>query len=252
MIRQLTLDEVELYIKDDTVRPHLSAEFRTSQNRQVWGLFEDQYTTQDQPSTAPLAVTCIAYAHGAPENESELDLFSLTDGIGTIDPPAHDPETRYANGWETLEQAMESCSESQDTVLTLYDNGTIINTLGEPMEFDSEGNLAPKRRPFMIQAEQNVVVYYTIWSYDPGAGARLLRELGEWVWNNRKEVWYWVTLSPLTEMAERFHLSNGAELFAKYPENQTFEYTKQFMDYDARMNELQGITNDNPQLLAED
>ena len=39
MLRQLTLDEVKKYIVDDTVRPHLSAEFRTTGNRQVWGFF---------------------------------------------------------------------------------------------------------------------------------------------------------------------------------------------------------------------
>lgn len=234
MIRQLTQDEVKLYIKDDTVRPHLSAEFRTSQNRQVWGLFEDQYTTEDQPNEKPLAVTCVAYAHGAPENESELDIFSSIDGTVTISPPQHLPNTRFENGWETVQEAMDSCSEQQDTTLTEYDNGTILNKYGEPMEYDSEGNLAPRRRPFMIQAEQNVLVYYTIWSYEKGAATRLLRELAEWVCDNRKEVWYWVTLSPLTEMAEKFHLKNGAKFFAKYANDQTFEYTEQFFDIDKK------------------
>ena len=69
MLRQLTSAEVEQYIADDPVRPHLSAEFRTTNGRQVWGLFDDS-------SLDPQAVICVAYTDNIPTSELELDWFS--------------------------------------------------------------------------------------------------------------------------------------------------------------------------------
>ena len=42
---------------------------------------------------------------------------------------------------------------------------------------------------------------------------------------NERGIKRFVTLSPLTEMAERFHIRNGATLLAKGNECQNFEYT---------------------------
>ena len=57
---------------------------------------------------------------------------------------------------------------------------------------------------------RDVAVFYTIWSYSPGAGAKLLREASKWLLNDYKNIKAIVTLSPQTEMARRFHLNNGA------------------------------------------
>ena len=57
---------------------------------------------------------------------------------------------------------------------------------------------------------KNVAVFYTIWSYSPGAGAALIRQAADWILREHSEVRDIVTLSPQTEMAKRFHLKNGA------------------------------------------
>jgi hypothetical protein len=57
-----------------------------------------------------------------------------------------------------------------------------------------------------------VAVFYTIWSYQPGAGRRLITQTRRWIQLNRVEVRQFVTLSPPTEMARVFHLRNGAEV----------------------------------------
>ncbi len=54
-------------------------------------------------------------------------------------------------------------------------------------------------------------VFYTIWSYAAGAGRRLIEEAQAEIKKTHPEVKTYVTLSPKTEMAERFHLKNGAE-----------------------------------------
>lgn len=59
---------------------------------------------------------------------------------------------------------------------------------------------------------KDVAVFYSIWSYSPGAGQALIKAAAEWIKNDYKEVKNIVTLSPQTKMAERFHLKNGAEV----------------------------------------
>jgi len=58
--------------------------------------------------------------------------------------------------------------------------------------------------------EHNVAVFYTIWSYSPGAGAALIKQAADWILKEHSEVNDIVTLSPQTEMARRFHIKNGA------------------------------------------
>jgi hypothetical protein len=64
----------------------------------------------------------------------------------------------------------------------------------------------------------NTAVFYTIWSYAQGAGRRLIEEAQAEIKLERPEVTTYVTLSPKTEMARKFHLKNGAEVFQ---ENET-------------------------------
>jgi len=58
----------------------------------------------------------------------------------------------------------------------------------------------------------HVAVFYTIWSYQPGAGRRLITQARRWIQDNRAEIKQFVTLSPPTDMARVFHLRNGAEV----------------------------------------
>ena len=55
-----------------------------------------------------------------------------------------------------------------------------------------------------------VAVFYTIWSYQPGAGRRLIQEAQRSIRVEFKDIKTFVTLSPPTEMARTFHLRNGA------------------------------------------
>ena len=69
-----------------------------------------------------------------------------------------------------------------------------------------------------------VVVFYTIWSYEPGAGRDLIFEARDWIIQNRPEIKRFVTLSPPTEMARRFHIKNGAQVYRQNPESVNYEY----------------------------
>ena len=65
---------------------------------------------------------------------------------------------------------------------------------------------------------KQTAVFYTIWSYAPGAGAELIKKAAEWIKGEHKDVENIVTLSPQTAMARRFHLKNGAQV---HKENET-------------------------------
>jgi len=69
-----------------------------------------------------------------------------------------------------------------------------------------------------------VAVFYTVWSYKPRAGRELVNGVAELISMQRKWVNRFVTLSPLTEMAEKFHLKNGATFLEKHKDCQNFEY----------------------------
>ena len=68
-------------------------------------------------------------------------------------------------------------------------------------------------------------VFYTIWSYKAGKGAELLFRSGKCIQEQYPSVTRFVTLSPKTNMARRFHLKNGAIVFRENIETVNYEYT---------------------------
>jgi len=53
-------------------------------------------------------------------------------------------------------------------------------------------------------------VFYTIWSYAAGAGRELIQQAQTSIQAEFPDISTYVTLSPKTEMARKFHLKNGA------------------------------------------
>ena len=70
----------------------------------------------------------------------------------------------------------------------------------------------------------NVAVFYTVWSYSKGAGREIIFAAQKEIQRKNPYIKRYVTLSPLTEMAERFHLRNGAVFLQKAETCQNFEY----------------------------
>jgi len=67
-------------------------------------------------------------------------------------------------------------------------------------------------------------VFYTVWSYDKGAGREIIFSTAEVIKREKPHIGRFCTLSPLTEMAEKFHLRNGASFLRKGDTCQNFEY----------------------------
>ena len=72
--------------------------------------------------------------------------------------------------------------------------------------------------------DQNVAVFYTIWSYSPGAGQALIKAAADWLLKDYKDIVNIVTLSPQTEMAKRFHIKNGATVHRTNETSVNYKY----------------------------
>lgn len=70
----------------------------------------------------------------------------------------------------------------------------------------------------------NTAVFYTIWSYAAGAGRKLIEEAQAEIKKSKPEVNTYVTLSPKTEMARKFHLRNGAEVYRENTDTVNYLY----------------------------
>lgn len=82
----------------------------------------------------------------------------------------------------------------------------------------------PKCESDMKWPGVDVAVFYTVWSYTKGAGREIIFAAQKEIQRKNPYIKRYVTLSPLTEMAERFHLRNGAKFVAKHDSCQNFEY----------------------------
>jgi len=72
--------------------------------------------------------------------------------------------------------------------------------------------------------QPTTAIFYTIWSYAPGAGLELLRETVNEIRSRFPYITRFVTLSPKTEMARRFHLKNGAFVMRENENTVNYEY----------------------------
>jgi hypothetical protein len=70
----------------------------------------------------------------------------------------------------------------------------------------------------------NTAVFYTIWSYAAGAGRELITQARSQIEQDHPEVKTFVTLSPKTEMARKFHHKNGATTYRENADSINYLY----------------------------
>ena len=81
-----------------------------------------------------------------------------------------------------------------------------------------------ERGLFKIDGEPIVAIFYTVWSYDKGSGRQVIFDAVDYIKKNKPNINRFVTLSPKTEMARRFHLKNGATIFRENETTVNYEY----------------------------
>lgn len=73
--------------------------------------------------------------------------------------------------------------------------------------------------------EPNTAVFYTIWSYVPGKASDLLFAVVDEIKKSYPTVTRFITLSPKTMTARKFHLRNGANIFRENEHTINYEYS---------------------------
>jgi hypothetical protein len=74
-------------------------------------------------------------------------------------------------------------------------------------------------------SQPTTAVFYTIWSYKPGSGKELIFQAVPKLKELHPTVNTFVTLSPKTEMARRFHLKNGAVELSVNDDTVNYDYS---------------------------
>jgi len=67
-------------------------------------------------------------------------------------------------------------------------------------------------------------VFYTIWSYAAGAGRSLIQQAQRSIEQEFPGIETYVTLSPKTDMARKFHLKNGAGVYRENSDTVNYIY----------------------------
>lgn len=120
----------------------------------------------------------------------------------------HLPMTwRVTNGREVYILEDDYAGIARAVVCVAYTNGIAI----------TEDDLNNTQDP-------DTAMFYTVWSYDKGAGREIIFSTAEVIQREKPHIKRYCTLSPLTEMAEKFHLRNGAKFLRKGDTCQNFEY----------------------------
>jgi len=86
-------------------------------------------------------------------------------------------------------------------------------------------SLVPEREAELFQpGDATIAVFYTIWSYRAGAGRELILNSVDRIRQDHPSIKRFVTLSPKTDMARRFHLRNGAIICQENQDTINYEY----------------------------
>jgi hypothetical protein len=72
--------------------------------------------------------------------------------------------------------------------------------------------------------QPTTAVFYTIWSYMAGSAANLIFDTVDAIREQFPTVTRFVTLSPKTEMAHKFHTRNGATVLRENQDTINYEY----------------------------
>ena len=83
----------------------------------------------------------------------------------------------------------------------------------------------PKDEKDLISSDNpTMAIFYTIWSYKPGSGKRLIFKAKDYIKEHRLEIKRFITLSPQTFTASRFHTNNGAKILRVNKDSVNYEY----------------------------
>ena len=140
--------------------------------------------------------------------------------------PNIDPEWRIGPGREVYILLEDQYATEHDPIEKPLAILCVTNTLCEPInDFELVAFTGAALMPEEYTGEK-FVVFYSVWSYEKGAGRQIVLDVASKLKEEQPDTERFITYSPKTEMARKFHLSNGAVVLQENKESVNYEYPK--------------------------
>ena len=135
------------------------------------------------------------------------------------DPVRPELDNKFRTGYGRKIYGVEYQEEIHAVMCFAYTN-KIPKSVEELEKLSTDAFLQSAMRD---QAGGQIAIAYTVWSKKKGGGKLIVKEVFKKI-KKSNHLNRLVTLSPLTEMATKFHTSNGAKLVQINETTQNFEY----------------------------
>ena len=135
------------------------------------------------------------------------------------DPVRPELDNEFRTGYGRKIYGVEYQGEIHAVMCFAYTN-IIPKTVDELEKLSTDAFLQSAMRD---QSGGQIAIAYTVWSKKKGGGKLIVKEVFKKI-KKSNHLNRLVTLSPLTEMATKFHIRNGAKLVQKNENTQNFEY----------------------------
>jgi len=146
-------------------------------------------------------------------------LIELKECNTVDDPVRPELDNDFRTGYGRKIYGVEYKGEIHAVMCFAYTN-KIPTSVEELEKFSTDAFLQSAMRDQNIG---QIAIAYTVWSTKKGGGKLIVKEVFKKI-KKSNHLNRLVTLSPLTEMATKFHLRNGAKLLQINETTQNFEY----------------------------
>ena len=137
------------------------------------------------------------------------------------DPVRPELDNKFRTGYGRKIFGVEYQGEIHAVMCFAYTN-QIPKSVEELDMMSKDAFLQSIRREYQVG---KIAIAYTVWSKKRGGGKLIVKEVFKLI-KKTHHLNRLITLSPLTEMARKFHLSNGAVQIQVNETTQNFEYEK--------------------------
>jgi len=154
------------------------------------------------------------------KRNARFDLIELEDIDVSQDPvrPELDVEFRRKHGRKIL--GLRDQDGDTAAIICLAFTNEVPRSVEEMDLMSQDASNQAMHRAGIVG---RIAIAYTVWARKKGGGKHILNEVYK-KYKGEHHIDRLVTLSPLTEMAEKFHIKNGAKLLRKNEHTQNFEY----------------------------
>mgnify|MGYP000843578419 CR=1 FL=1 len=154
------------------------------------------------------------------KKDPKFDLEELHDIDITEDPVRPELSLKFRTTEGRKIYGLRDAEGDIAAIICIAHTDRVPTTVEELELFSRDAHMKSIHRAGIVGS---IAIAYTVWAKKKGGGRHILNEIYK-KYKREKHIDRLITLSPLTEMASRFHLKNGAKLLQRNETTQNFEY----------------------------